>query len=47
MGNALNRGEPEPRVIAIGGSASGFQALTTILQELPRAFPAAPHEAVR
>lgn len=41
MGNAQNREEPEPRVIAIGGSADGLKSLTTILQDLPRAFPAA------
>jgi hypothetical protein len=35
------RSEPQPRVIAIGGSADGFGGLTTILQAFPAGFPAA------
>lgn len=41
MRNAQGREEPQPRVIAIGGSADGFMGLTTILQAFPREFPAA------
>jgi chemotaxis response regulator CheB len=35
MSSEQNREEPQPRVIAIGGSADGFMGLATILQELP------------
>ena len=41
MHEARHRDEPEVRVIAIGGSADGFRALTTILQTLPPELPAA------
>jgi two-component system chemotaxis response regulator CheB len=41
MRNAQNREEPQPRIIAIGGSADGFMGLTAILQAFPREFPAA------
>jgi two-component system chemotaxis response regulator CheB len=41
MRNAKDREEPQPRVIAIGGSADGLMSLTTILQDLPSDFPAA------
>lgn len=41
MSSEQNREEPQPRVIAIGGSADGFMGLATILQELPEGFPAA------
>lgn len=39
--NAQDPEAPQPRVIAIGGSADGFMGLTTILQAFPREFPAA------
>lgn len=41
MSRAPNREEPQPRVIAIGGSADGFMGLATILQAFPMGFPAA------
>ena len=41
MSNAQEGKEPQPRIIAIGGSADGFKSLTTILQDLPPEFPAA------
>jgi two-component system chemotaxis response regulator CheB len=41
MQNAQNHKEPQPHVIAIGGSADGLVGLTTILQAFPRELPAA------
>ena len=41
MADPAPRDASHPRVIAIGGSADGFVALTSILQALPSDFPAA------
>ena len=36
-----HRNEPQPRIIAIGGSANGFKGLVSILRAFPAGFPAA------
>jgi two-component system chemotaxis response regulator CheB len=41
MDSTPDRERPQPRVIAIGGSADGFMGLATILQAFPKEFPAA------